>query len=382
VISVSLNINDQPVDAGIEPRLHLADFLREHLHLTGTHLGCEHGVCGACTVLIDGQPARSCITFAAACAGTRICSIEGLAGDDITAALRDAFKAEHALQCGYCTPGMLMTARDIVLRLPDADEHRVRVELAGNLCRCTGYTGIVRAIARVLKARKTAAHPPAGAASSHSALPRLVLPPIQESSPSPVIAAPIALGPAGDALVQRLRLAVPRETVWAALHDAALLAGCVPGMRLGAADGGRQQGEMRVSLGPIQAQFTGVAEFTYDPSTFAGTVHSEGEDPASGTKLSVRAHFTVVADTETASVLTVSMTYQLRGALAQFARGPVVRAFADEIAGRVGRNLEARLRGTALHDTPASMSAIRLLGAVLWTWAKSWLRRWRRPWRK
>jgi carbon-monoxide dehydrogenase small subunit len=150
---ISLTVNGEPVEADIEARQHLADFLRETLHLTGTHLGCEHGVCGACTLLIDGAPARSCITLAAVSDGAEIRTIEDLDQDPIAADLRAAFSAEHALQCGYCTPGMMMTARDIVTRLPDADEARIRVELSGNLCRCTGYVGIVRAIQRVLAAR-------------------------------------------------------------------------------------------------------------------------------------------------------------------------------------------------------------------------------------
>jgi carbon-monoxide dehydrogenase small subunit len=148
---VALTVNGKPVQADVEPRTHLADFLREQRGLTGTNLGCEHGVCGACTIEIDGAPARSCITFAVACEGASVRTIEDFEDDPIMAALRDAFTAEHALQCGYCTPGMLVTARDIVMRLPDADETRIRKELAGNLCRCTGYLGIVRAIQRVLK---------------------------------------------------------------------------------------------------------------------------------------------------------------------------------------------------------------------------------------
>jgi carbon-monoxide dehydrogenase small subunit len=147
---LALTINGEPVEAQVEPRTHLADFLREQRGLTGTNLGCEHGVCGACTLEIDDSPARSCITFAVACDGARVRTIEGFADDPVMAALRAAFTAEHALQCGYCTPGMLVTARDIVNRLPDADEARIRKELSGNLCRCTGYMGIVRAIQRVL----------------------------------------------------------------------------------------------------------------------------------------------------------------------------------------------------------------------------------------
>jgi carbon-monoxide dehydrogenase small subunit len=152
--TIRLTVNGAVVAREVEPRLQLADFLREHLGLTGTHVGCEHGVCGACTLEIDGAPARSCIAYAVACEGANVRTIEGFRDDPVMAQLREAFSAEHALQCGYCTPGMLVTARDIVLRLPDADDARIRKELAGNLCRCTGYVGIVRAIARVLRDRK------------------------------------------------------------------------------------------------------------------------------------------------------------------------------------------------------------------------------------
>ena len=150
---VSMTVNGQCVEALVEPRTHLADFLRESLGLTGTNLGCEHGVCGACTIEIDGVPARSCIAFSVACEGANIRTIEGFDDDLVMAELRVAFTAEHALQCGYCTPGMLVTARDIVMRLPDADEARIRKEFSGNLCRCTGYMGIVRAVQSVLSAR-------------------------------------------------------------------------------------------------------------------------------------------------------------------------------------------------------------------------------------
>jgi carbon-monoxide dehydrogenase small subunit len=136
--TVSLTVNGAPAQAVVEPRTSLADALREHLMLTGTNVGCEHGV----------------ITLAVACDGADVRTIEGLDDDPVAAALREAFAAEHALQCGYCTPGMLVTARDIVTRLPEADEARVREELAGNLCRCTGYVGIVRAILRVLAERR------------------------------------------------------------------------------------------------------------------------------------------------------------------------------------------------------------------------------------
>lgn len=152
--TIQLHVNGRDVSADVESRCSLADHVREYHGLTGTHLGCEHGVCGACTLHLDGAPVRSCITFAVACEGRAVRTIEGFEGDSLMHHLREAFAQEHALQCGYCTPGMLMTAYDVVSRLPDADEARIRVELAGNLCRCTGYSGIVRAIGRVLAERR------------------------------------------------------------------------------------------------------------------------------------------------------------------------------------------------------------------------------------
>lgn len=150
---IQLHVNGKALSVEVEPRTHLADFLREQRLLTGTNLGCEHGVCGACTLMIDGVPMRSCLIPAVACAGAEVRTIEDFDDDPVMAKLRAAFSAEHALQCGFCTSGMLATARDIVTRLSDADDARIRLELSGNLCRCTGYVGLVRAVRRVLDAR-------------------------------------------------------------------------------------------------------------------------------------------------------------------------------------------------------------------------------------
>ncbi len=155
--TVTLTVNGEDVTATVEPRTSLADFLREERRLTGTHLGCEHGVCGACTINMNGVPARSCIAYAATLDGADIRTIEGFDDDDVMEELRQAFTENHGLQCGYCTPGMLISCRDIVIRLPDADEKRVRLELSGNLCRCTGYVGIVRAVLAVLENRRGSA---------------------------------------------------------------------------------------------------------------------------------------------------------------------------------------------------------------------------------
>src|SRR4029078_3594957 len=138
----------------VETRAHLADFVREEENLTGTHLGCEHGVCGACTILVDGVPVRSCITYALARSGASVITIEGLDEDEIGTDLRAAFSREHALQCGYCTPGMLMSARDVVLRLVPASETGLRIAMSGNLCLCNGYVGIIRAVQSVIAERR------------------------------------------------------------------------------------------------------------------------------------------------------------------------------------------------------------------------------------
>jgi carbon-monoxide dehydrogenase small subunit len=151
VTEIRLKINGAAVAGDVPARLSLADFLREHRNLTGTHLGCEHGVCGACTVLVEGEPARSCLMLAVACDERDIMTIEGFSGDPLIDALRRNFHQHHALQCGYCTPAMLITARDLILRERAGSEREIREGLAGNICRCTGYTNIVTAIAEAAK---------------------------------------------------------------------------------------------------------------------------------------------------------------------------------------------------------------------------------------
>jgi len=150
-VKVNLTVNGARRHVEVPARTSLADLLRDHLDLVGTRLGCEHGVCGACTVFLDGRPVRSCIQLAAACSGAEVVTVEGLEGPQADA-VREAFSTEHGLQCGFCTSGMLVTALDVIARKPLADEDDIRRELAGNICRCTGYLGIVRAIGRAAKA--------------------------------------------------------------------------------------------------------------------------------------------------------------------------------------------------------------------------------------
>ena len=144
--SIALKVNGRLYEQDVEPRLTLVDFLRNELDLTGTHVGCEHGVCGACTVLIGGHSARSCLTFAVQADGCEVMTVEGLApADGELGVLQQAFRDQHGLQCGFCTPGMLMSLTELLRDNPDPSEEEVRDVLTGNLCRCTGYAGAVAA---------------------------------------------------------------------------------------------------------------------------------------------------------------------------------------------------------------------------------------------
>jgi aerobic-type carbon monoxide dehydrogenase small subunit (CoxS/CutS family) len=143
---VAFTVNGAAAEVEVEPRLSLADCLRHALGLTGTHLGCEHGVCGACTVIVDGAPLRSCLMLAVQAEGAAIVTVEGLSDDAALSPLQTAFRKHHALQCGFCTPGMLTTAHALLCAEPDCDEARIREVLSGNLCRCTGYIPIVAAV--------------------------------------------------------------------------------------------------------------------------------------------------------------------------------------------------------------------------------------------
>lgn len=145
-VTIKLKVNGKAYTRAVEPRMLLSDFLREELELKGTHVGCEHGVCGTCTVLVDGESTRSCLVFAAQADGTEVRTIESLAVNGKMNALQEAFWEKHGLQCGFCTPGMVMSAIDLVKTHPNPSEETIRAELDGNLCRCTGYHNIVKAI--------------------------------------------------------------------------------------------------------------------------------------------------------------------------------------------------------------------------------------------
>lgn len=154
-IDITLTVNGERVSRSVDTRLHLIDFLRTELGLTGAHTACEHGVCGACTVRLDGDPVRGCLVMAASLDGSVVETIEGLSDTGEIRDLQEAFVARNAAQCGYCTPGMLITAAEILTTAPGASREEIREHISGNYCRCTGYQAIVDAVEDVLKARRT-----------------------------------------------------------------------------------------------------------------------------------------------------------------------------------------------------------------------------------
>jgi carbon-monoxide dehydrogenase small subunit len=156
-MDVVVTVNGRKYQASIEPRLLLSDFLRDTIGLTGTHVGCEHGACGACTILVNGDSIRSCLTLAVRAHGMDIVTVEGLGTPDHLNALQSEFREKHGLQCGFCTPGMLMTAIDLLKKYPLATDEEIREGLSGNLCRCTGYHNIVAAIRSAVSLRNGSA---------------------------------------------------------------------------------------------------------------------------------------------------------------------------------------------------------------------------------
>jgi aerobic carbon-monoxide dehydrogenase small subunit len=153
-VAISLQVNSERVEANVLPRLNLADFLREHLRLTGTHVGCEHGVCGACTVRVNGDIVRACLMLAVQADAASVETIEGLSDSGEVSDLQAAFRERNALQCGYCTPGMLMTAQDLLLQQAEPSREQIREHLSGNYCRCTGYQAIVDAVEATARSRR------------------------------------------------------------------------------------------------------------------------------------------------------------------------------------------------------------------------------------
>jgi carbon-monoxide dehydrogenase small subunit len=386
---IALTVNRRAVQVVAEPRTNLADFVRDKLDLTGTHLGCEHGVCGACTVLLDGVPARSCITYAVACEGAEVTTIEGLDEDTVTGELRAAFTREHALQCGYCTPGMLVSARDLVLRLPQADERLIRVGLSGNLCRCTGYVGIVRAVQSVIEARRARGIAPEPGGG------RKILGPVgsgRSLGHGAERVAPVASGQtrpeAANAatsipdfipatiLTQHFNVAHPPEQVFAMFADIAAVAACLPGASLTAPPKPeRVEGAIRVKIGPIAATFSGAARVERNPADMSGRIVGIGNDRRSRSSTQGEIRYSLLP-IEQGTRVELSIGYTLTGMLAQVGRPGLVRDLVARLIAEFAGNLDRRLSGTSTGDIArAELSGMSLLSGVLRTRVARWFGR-------
>ena len=376
--AVSLTINSRAVAAEVEPRTHLADFIREAQTLTGTHLGCEHGVCGACTVLLDGIPVRSCITYTVACSGANVITIEGLDDDEIGKELRVAFAREHALQCGYCTPGMLISARDLVLRAETASEREIRVAMSGNLCRCTGYIGIIRAIQSVIanrRARGIVSVPGAGraelgpAGSGHA---QAMAPAFAAARTGTSVLPQHELGGTlrdwqpQASLEQSFVVEHPVDEVWALFADTGVVASCVPGATLtGDASARNISGKMRVKVGPIAAEFHGNALIDRDLRTYSGNIEGSGRDRLSSSATRGAIRYQLVPQGERATKVELTVGYRLTGPLAQFSRSDLVDDVASRIVAAFAQNVEARLSGKTFSANAAELDAGKLFLGVI-----------------
>ncbi|EJW11058.1 Carbon monoxide dehydrogenase small chain [Rhodovulum sp. PH10] len=398
--TITLEVNGREITADVSPRTHLADFLREQLLLTGTHIGCEHGVCGACTVEMNGAIVRSCITFAVACDGAKIRTIEGFDEDPVMTRLRGAFSAEHALQCGYCTPGMLVAARDLVHRKAENPALDTRVEMSGNLCRCTGYSGIVQAIDTVVSENLVA--PPSAEANSEpwfgpapgpsakTATPTASAP--ASPRPAPAAKKPAAPKTSGPAIARRpikvevgdltvadgvtqftesFTLAHPVATVWELMRDPEKIAPCMPGLVLdGPPENGALAGRMEVKIGPITAGFSGSGSFRRDDDAHAMALEARGNDRKSGSRVSGEISYRLtpasLPDAAEATRVDCTIAYTLQGPLAQFGRSDIVKDLVGRIGEAFAQNVDIRLRAPdAAMIAPAKLGGVSLLLGAL-----------------
>ncbi|MET0219899.1 MAG: 2Fe-2S iron-sulfur cluster-binding protein [Tardiphaga sp.] len=377
--TIDLTVNKRPVQKAVEPRTSLADMMRDTLDLTGTHLGCEHGVCGACTILVDGVPARSCITYAVACDGADVTTIEGLDHDEIAVELRAAFTREHALQCGYCTPGMLVAARDLVQRLPDADEHAIRVGMSGNLCRCTGYVGIIRAVQSVIADRRARAIAPQldsrtqlGPAGSGHKTSTVANVPAASRPAAPEAAAAVAPLDIPDftpstTLQQSFTVAHAPAKVFALFDDIAAVASCLPGATLtGTPRPERVDGAIRIRIGPISANFNGAARVERNAADLSGRIVGIGLDQRSRSTTQGEIRYRLVPhDDGTATRVDLTIGYSLTGMLAQVGRSGLVRDLAARLVAEFAGNLDRRLSGDASAPAASDVNGVSLILGLL-----------------
>lgn len=387
-----MTVNGVPVVVRLPARVTLADALRDHLGLTGTHLGCEHGICGMCTVLVDGAAARACLLFACQLEGADIVTVEGLGRPGDLHPLQQAFGGEHALQCGFCTPGFLMSAYDLLSRRPGVTQEELPEELSGVLCRCTGYRNILTAVGRVAgtyrdgglpgprncgaaalarrSPRSAAVAPSAGAEVMVGAAPDAPAtggaPTAEASGPGPDVAeVSVPQGPPTFVAEVTSTLAASPDDVWRVLGDVRMVARCLPGAELTDDLGGdRYRGRARVGVGPVRLSFRGLAQVVErDAHARTMRVLAQGSDAGGGqTQADIRV--TAEADGDGCR-LTAGARVYLSGRIAQFGRalaGDVSRRLFEQFATAVE---QAVVSGGAPQASPVPAGALRILGGAL-----------------
>jgi xanthine dehydrogenase YagT iron-sulfur-binding subunit len=396
-----MTVNGVPVVVRLPARVTLADALREHLGLTGTHLGCEHGICGMCTVLVDGAAARACLLFACQLEGADIVTVEGLGRPGELHPLQEAFGGEHALQCGFCTPGFLMSAYDLLSRRPDVTREELPEELSGVLCRCTGYRNILSAVGQVADAYAGGGLPGprnCGAAALARRSPRsaaVAAPAGGEVVVGPAVPADTPLAAAGapseapEAEVPEVRvpdgpptfvaevastLSASPDEVWRVLGDVHMVARCLPGAELTEDLGqDRYRGRARVGVGPVRLSFRGVAQVAErDEQARTMRVLAQGSDAGGGqTQADIRV---TAAPGPDGCRLTAEARVYLSGRIAQFGRalaGDVSRRLFEQFAASVE---QAVTSGQAPRPA-AAPSALRMLAGALLSRLRSVSRR-------
>jgi len=370
-VDVSMTVNGSPVTLSLAPRTTLSDVLRDRLGLTGTHVGCEHGVCGMCTVLVDGDAARACLLFAVQCEGAEIATVEGLGSAADQHPLQQAFSHHHGLQCGFCTPGMLMSSYDL-LAGGTYREETLAEDMSGVLCRCTGYRGILAAVADVARTHPDGVPPlracgprtllgrsgtATGTGSPHGTTAPEADLPVEVTAP---------LGPPTVTVEVTSELTSPVEDVWAVLADFDQLAACLPGAQMTADLGDdRYRGRATVALGPVSLSFEGLAHVVeHDPTGYRMRVLAQGTDTGgSSTQAVIR--LAAQGRDDGGTTLSADADVHLSGRVAQFGRAlarDVSRRLFEQFAASVD---EAARTGTA--PVPgAGPSPVRLaIGALV-----------------
>lgn len=375
---VTMTVNGRTVTVTVAPRTTLSDVLRDRLGLTGTHVGCEHGVCGMCTVLLDGEAVRACLLFAVQCEGAALTTVEGLGTAADQHPLQQAFSHHHGLQCGFCTPGMLMSAYDL-LAGGTYDPATLPEDMSGVLCRCTGYRGILAAVDDVARTHPDGVPPPRAAVppalvgrSGSASVAATLTSGVRESTGSPTEIT-VPSGPPTVTVEVRSTLSSPVEDVWAVLADPARLVACLPGAAMTEDLGDdRYRGRAVVALGPVSLRFEGLAHVVErDPAAHRLRLLAQGADRGGS---STQAVIRLAADPDDGggTTLWADADVHLSGRVAQFGRalaGDVSRRLFERFAEAVD---EAARTGEAPTTRP---SPLRLALSALLARLRRLLRR-------